>query len=92
MVAALDTVLRAHRHVVAEVVKTEFVVGPVRDVGAICRHALVRQHVGLDEPDLEAEETVDLPHPVRVTLGEVVVSRDEVNTLSGEGVEVGRKR
>ena len=80
VVAALHPVLRAHRHVVAEVVETELVVRAVGDVGAVRRQTLVRQHVGLDEPNLETEETVDLPHPVRVTFRQVVVDRDEVNT------------
>ena len=48
--------------------------------------------VGEDDADLEAEEAVDLAHPLGVALGEVVVDGDEVHALAGERVEVGGQR
>ena len=80
-------------HVVAEVVEPELVVRSVGDVRRV-RLALffgiidVRQ----DGSDFESEEPVDPPHPCRVAFGEVIVGRDEVNTLAGERVEVCRQR
>ena len=49
-------------------------------------------HVGLDDADLEAEEAVDLAHPLGVALGEVVVDGDQVGAVAGEPVEVHRHR
>ena len=43
-------------------------------------------------PDREAEEPVDLPHPLRVAAGEVVVHRDDVDALAREGVQVDGER
>ena len=49
-----------------------------------------------DRPDGEPEEFVDGPHPLGVPPGQVVVYRDDVDALPGEGVEVdghrGRQR
>ena len=45
-----------------------------------------------DDADGEAEEVVDLAHPVGVALGEVVVDGDDVDALAGERVEIDRKR
>ena len=42
----------------------------------------------LDQADVEAEEPVDPTHPFRVALGQVVVDRDEMDTLALEGVQV----
>ena len=90
VVAALDHVLAAHGHVVAQVVEAELGVGAVGDVGVVLRAALLRRHVGLDDADLEAEEAVDLAHPLGVALGQVVVDGDEVRAVAGEPVEVHR--
>ena len=87
-VAALHHVLAAHGHVVAQVVEAELGVGAVGDVGVVLRAALLRRHVGLDDADLEAEEAVDLAHPLGVALGQVVVDGDEVGAVAGERVEV----
>ena len=37
----------------------------------------------------EAQEAVDLAHPLAVALGQVVVDGDDVDPLPGQGVEVG---
>ena len=46
----------------------------------------------LQDADRKAEAVVDRAHPLRVTLGEVVVHRDEVGALAGEGVEIDGER
>jgi hypothetical protein len=43
------------------------------------------------DADREAQEAIDSPHPVGVALGEVVVDRDDVNTLAGQRIEIRRK-
>ena len=45
-----------------------------------------------DDADGQAEEAVDLAHPLGVAAGEVVVDRDDVDALAGERVEVDRQR
>ena len=87
-VAPLHHVLGVHRHVVAEVVEPELVVGAVGDVRCILRAALLRRHPGLDDADLEAEEAVDVAHPFGITCSEVVVDSDLMDTFAGERVEV----
>ncbi len=88
-VATLHHVLRAHRHVVAQVVEPELVVGPVRDVGRVRRAAFGRRHRGLDQPHRDAERPVDRAHPLRVALGQVVVDGDDVHAV-GERVQIRR--
>ena len=92
-VATRRLLLDRARHVVAQVVEAELVVRAVRDVRVV-RLALQLGVVDLGEHDAdgEAEELVDLAHPRRVALGEVVVRGDEVHALARERVEVRRKR
>jgi len=92
-VTALDHLLAGHRHVVPQIVETHLRVRPVRDVGVVGGALLIEVGtVGNHQPHLEPEKPEDLTHPLRVTAGEVVVHRDQVNTAATEGVQVGRQR
>ena len=51
----------------------ELVVRAVGDIGSIGGAALVRLEIVDDQADREAEEAIDLPHPFRVALGQIVV-------------------
>jgi hypothetical protein len=81
-----------HRHVVAQVVEAELVVGAVGDVGGVGLALVLGLHLRQVDADREAEEVEDLAHPLRVAAGEVVVDRHDVHALAGEGVHVGRQR
>lgn len=82
VVTALDELVLRPGHVVAEVVETELVVRSVRDVAAVLLAALGRSHVGDDAADAQSEELVDPAHHLRVTLGQIVVDRDQVHALA----------
>ena len=88
VVRALDLIAQLELHVVAEVVEAELVVGAVGDVGVIGGAALLVGEIVDDDADGEAEEAVDLAHPLGVALGEVVVDGDDVDAVAGEGVEI----
>ena len=90
-VTALDEVLLAPRHVVAEIVEAELVVGAVRDVGLVL---LATDVGGLPRDDGavgHAERTVDASHELGLVRSEIVVDRDDVHALAGDGVEVHRE-
>ena len=75
--------------VVPEVVEAELVVGAVGDVGLV-GPVLVGAHDPVDhQTHGEAHEAVDLAHPLGVTLGQVVVHRDDMDAAAGEGVQIG---
>ncbi len=75
-------------HVVAQVVEAELVVGAIGDVALVRRAPVDVGDVVLDDADREAQELVDAPHPFGVPARQVVVDRDDVDALAGEGVEV----
>ena len=91
VVAALHQLVRRPRHVVAQVVEAELVVGAVGDVALVGGAVLGGRPVGQDHADGQAEEHVHPADPLGVALGEVVVHRDDVHALAAQRVEVGRE-
>ena len=93
VVSVLHDLLRLHRHaVVAEVVESELGVCAVGDVATVLCAALGGIHGVLDAADREAKILVEVPHPCGVAPCEIVVHRDKLYVLSGEGVQVERER
>jgi hypothetical protein len=88
---SLDAGLDARLHVVSQVVEAEFVVGSVGDVRGVALLALRLGEIVEDHADGEAEEAMYLTHPLGVETGQVVVHGDDVNTVSGKRVQVGRQ-
>ncbi len=88
VVLTLHELLGRPRHVVAQVVEAELVVGAVGDVLGVLGAALLGRHRREDAAGLEAEEAVHATHQLGLVLGEVVVDRDDVHALAGERVEV----
>ena len=88
----LDAVFEVLDHVVAEVVKAEFVVGAVGDVGGVGGTPLGRGEIVVDDADFHPEGLEDRAHPVTVASGEVVVDGDDVDAPAGERVEIGGQR
>ena len=88
VVLALHQIGRRRGHVVTQVVEAVFVVRTERDVGHVCLAAGVG--VGLRVVDAGYRKPVELvhrAHPLRVSLGQVVVHRDQVHALLGQCVE-----
>ena len=87
----LHHVLLVKSHVVTQIVEAQFVVGAVGNIGQIGLPAFIGLFAVDDQTHLQAQETVDLSHPLRVTLGKVVVDRDNVHAFSCQGIEIGRQ-
>ena len=89
VVTPLNHGIQGARHVVAQVVKTHFVVRAVGDVARIVvAFDLGIALTGHDETDAESQPAVQLSHPVGISFSEIVVDGDEVNTFSTQGIEV----
>ena len=85
----LDVVLEGEFHVVPEIVEAELIVGAVGDVGGVSPAALVVIEAMDDGVHREAQEAVDVAHPLGVPAGQVVVDGDDMDAFAGQGVEVG---
>ena len=90
-VATLDEILFIQRHVVAQIVESKFVIRAIGDISGISSAALVGRHLRTDTSNGEAKESVNPSHPFRVTLGEVIVDRDDMDALASKRIEVSRQ-
>jgi hypothetical protein len=90
-VPTLDHVLQPVLHVVAQIVEAELVVGAVSDVAGIGRLALLVVEPMHDDADRQAEEIINLPHPLGVALGEIIVDGHHMHAAAAERVEVNGK-
>ena len=89
---SLHEVAAVDGHVVAEVVETELVVGSECNVGAIGGAACGR--VGLVLVDAVNSQTVELverAHPLGVSLGEIIVDGNHMDTLAGQRIQENRQ-
>ncbi len=89
VVIAVNAVQGLLGHVVAEVVEPEFVGGAEGDVALVLLPPGLVGHFVLDDAHGEAEEAINLAHPLGVAAGEVVVDGDDMDALAGEGIQVG---
>ena len=87
-VAALDALLGAGDHVVAQVVKAKLGVGAVGDIGLVGRALKLERHVVLQQADGHAQILVDAAHPLGVALCQVVVDGNDMHALAGDGVKI----
>ena len=89
---ALHLILLIDRHVVAQIVESELIVRTIGDIRLIHRLAVFRRDIVDNQSDLESEETVNLSHPLAVSLCQIVVDCDDMYALSGQRIEVYRQR
>src|SRR5213592_95183 len=92
MQPALEALVDVHRHVVAQIVEAEFVVGPVGDIRRVGLPLVRRLHVRQVYADAQAQEAIDLAHPVRVAARKIVVHRDDMHAGAGKRVEIRGQR
>ena len=94
VVLTLHQVVRRERHVVAQVVETELVVRPERNIGHISLAARFR--IGLMSVDAIHRQSVELiqrPHPFGVAARQVIVDGHHVHALPSQRVqEHGQRR
>ena len=92
VVPALDQLVRAPRHVVAQIVEAEFVVGAVGDVRRVLLAPGGRVLPCEDHAGFQPQEAVHAAHEVRLVLGQVVIDRHHVHALAAQGIQVGGSR
>ena len=88
---ALHPFCRGIDHVVAQVVKTELVVGSVGDIGRIGSLFHVMLHLRQIDADRQPEEAVQTPHPLSIATGQIIVDGDDMHAVSGQRVQIRRQ-
>ena len=79
-------------HIIAQIIKAQLVVGGIGDVAIIGLGALRLGHIGDDHADRQPQKLVDLPHPLGIALGQIVVDGDDMHALAFQRVQIHRQR
>ena len=91
MKSALNQFFLINNHVVTKIIKTEFVIRDIGDVTVICLTALVIVIRVQDHADGEAQPAMYGAHPLRITVSQVVIDRNDVNALSLQCIQISGK-
>ena len=86
--APLHQLAGVDAHVVPQIVEAHLVVGAVGDVRGVGGLPLLGGQAVDDQAHLQPQEAVDLAHPLAVTLGQIVIHRDDVDAPARQGVEI----
>ncbi len=89
---ALNAVARLVDHVVAQVVEAVLVVRAVGDVAVVGGLLFLARHVGQVDAHRQSEEVVQLGHPGRIAIGQIVVHGHHVHAIARQCVQVDRQR
>ena len=79
-------------HIVAQIIKTKFIVGAIGNVGRIGLAALFIIKAMHNDTYGQAQETIDLAHPLRVAAGEIIIYRHHMHALAIQGIEISGQR
>ena len=85
---ALYAFFRAERHVVAQIVKAIFVVGAVSNIGGVGFALGWRRQARHVNPNAHTEELKQRTVVLRITLRQIVVDGDHVNTFAGQRIKI----
>ena len=87
--AALHALAAIVDHVIAQVVKAEFIIGAIGDVGTIGGLLGVMRHLRQVDASGQAEPAIQAPHPFGIALGQVIIDRNDMHPLARQGIEIG---
>ncbi len=91
VVLALHAIANIKLHVVAQIIETKLVVGAVGDIRGVGFAALFVVQIVHDDAHGQAQEAIELAHPLGIAFGQVVVDRDHVHAAAAERVQIHRQ-
>ena len=79
-------------HVIAQIIKPELIIGHIGNITVIGFPALLGLHIIEYAANLKAKKLMHLSHPLRVTLRQIVVDRNHVDTFTLQRVQISRQK
>ena len=87
----LYKLLLINYHIITKVIKTQLIVRHIRDITGICRTALVVVHGIKHNAYRQAQKLMNLPHPFRITVCQIIIDRYNMDALALQCIEVSRQ-
>ena len=90
--ASLYKLFLIDNHVIPEIIKSKFVIGYICDIRIICLTSLIAIHTIKDNSDRKSEEFMYLAHPLGITLGKIIINRNNMYALAFQCIKICRKK
>ena len=81
-VRSLHHVFGFIHHIVTEIVKAEFIIRSISDIGRIFMMSLMRLHIGLNTSDIDIEEIKNGFHPFTISACEIIIDSNEMDAFA----------
>ncbi len=89
---ALVFFVETERHVVAQIIKTKFVIGAVSDVSGVGSAFLARVLERRNNAHRQPQKFIQRTHPRGIAAGKVVVYRHHMHAFTRQRIQVNRQR
>ena len=80
-----------NNHVITQIIKSQFVVGNISDITLVSFLPLLGGHAVQYHADLQSQELMYLTHPLRVTLRQIVIDGNDMDTLAFQSIQISGK-
>ena len=91
MKLSLYKLLLVNDHVIAKVIKAQLIVGHIGDIAVIGCPALIVGVAVQHHAYGQTQSLMDLAHPLRVTVRQIVIDGYDMDALSFQCIQIGRK-
>jgi len=91
MEVSLHKFVLVELHVIAKIIKAEFVVGSICDIAIVGLFPFRIVHAMDNHANGKAQKLIDPPHPFGVPPGEIVIHSNKVCTLARQSIQIKRK-
>ena len=78
-------------HVVAQIIKTQLIVGRIGDVRRIGLCFFGLRLLGVNDAGRHAQRAIDLAHPFRITSCQIIVHGHDMNAAPRQCIQIGRE-
>ena len=89
--SALNSVFFVDYHIIAKIIKAKLVIGTVGYISVVCLLLLSIRHSVNNKSDRKSHETIELTHPLGVTLCKIIINGYDMNAFSRKRVKICRK-
>ena len=86
MQTALYQLFLIDNHVIPQIIKSKFIICDICNITVIGITSLVIAHIIKHNADCQSKKFMDLSHPLGVTLCQVIIYRNDTDTLSFQGI------
>ena len=91
MQVSLYQLLLVDNHVITQVIKAQLIVGYISNITVISGTPLISCAAVQNHADGQSQSLMYLAHPGRVTMGQIIVDRNDMDALTLQCVQVSRK-